>query len=319
VLTSRSIFQRMKNYTIYAVSITIRIVLGFMLLALIWKFDFSPFMVLIIAILNDGTIMTISKDRVKPSPVPDSWKLKEIFSIGVVLGTYLALMTVLFFWLMHKTSFFPDRFGVKDISYSNSRMTAAVYLQVSIISQALIFVTRSRSWSFLERPGFLLLSAFFAAQLVATFIAVYAVWAFANIRGIGWGWAGVIWLFSIVTYVPLDIIKFVVRYIQSGTAWDLLLERKTAFTRKKDFGKEAREAQWAHAQRTLHGLHPTDGNDSPLPGDNNNRELGEMADQAKRRAEIARLRELNTLKGHVESVVRLKNLDVNMIQQSYTV
>jgi hypothetical protein len=46
--------QRMKNYTIYAVSITIRIVLGFLLLALIWKFDFPPFMVLIIAILNDG-------------------------------------------------------------------------------------------------------------------------------------------------------------------------------------------------------------------------------------------------------------------------
>uniref|UniRef100_A0A453H3Q1 Plasma membrane ATPase n=1 Tax=Aegilops tauschii subsp. strangulata TaxID=200361 RepID=A0A453H3Q1_AEGTS len=54
VLTSRAIFQRMKNYTIYAVSITIRIVLGFMLLALIWEFDFPPFMVLIIAILNDG-------------------------------------------------------------------------------------------------------------------------------------------------------------------------------------------------------------------------------------------------------------------------
>lgn len=63
---------------------------------------------------------------------------------------------------------------------------------------------------------------------------------------------------------------------------------QTAFTRKKDFGKEAREAQWAHAQRTLHGLHPTDANDSPLPGNTSNRELGEMADQAKRRAEIAR-------------------------------
>lgn len=321
VLTSRAIFQRMKNYTIYAVSITIRIVLGFLLLALIWQFDFSPFMVLIIAILNDGTIMTISKDRVKPSPVPDSWKLKEIFSIGVVLGTYLALCTVLFFWLMHKTSFFPDRFGVRDIGYSNSQMTAAVYLQVSIISQALIFVTRSRSWSFVERPGLLLLFAFVAAQLVATIIAVYAVWGFANIRGIGWGWAGVIWLYSIVTYFPLDVIKFIVRYIQSGKAWDNLLESKTAFTRKKDFGKEAREAQWAHAQRTLHGLHPTDANQSPLPGssNNNNRELGDMAEQAKRRAEIARLRELNTLKGHVESVVRMKNLDVNMIQQSYTV
>ncbi|ONM12761.1 H(+)-ATPase 5 [Zea mays] len=86
VLTSRCIFQRMKNYTIYAVSITIRIVLGFMLIALIWQYDFSPFMVLIIAILNDGTIMTISKDRVKPSPLPDSWKLKEIFVTGIVLA-----------------------------------------------------------------------------------------------------------------------------------------------------------------------------------------------------------------------------------------
>lgn len=106
VLTSRAIFQRMKNYTIYAVSITIRIVLGFMLLALIWKFDFSPFMVLIIAVLNDGTIMTISKDRVKPSPVPDSWKLQEIFATGVALGTYLALISVLFYYVAAETDIF---------------------------------------------------------------------------------------------------------------------------------------------------------------------------------------------------------------------
>ncbi|RLN03019.1 plasma membrane ATPase-like [Panicum miliaceum] len=64
---------------IYAISITIHIVLAFKLIALIWKFDFSPFMILVIAILDDGTIMTISKDKVKPSPHLDSWKLNEIF------------------------------------------------------------------------------------------------------------------------------------------------------------------------------------------------------------------------------------------------
>ncbi|KAI8012326.1 hypothetical protein LOK49_LG06G03391 [Camellia lanceoleosa] len=58
VLTSRAIFQRMKNYTIYAVSITIRIVLGFLLLSAFWRFNFPPFMVLVIAILNDGKIIT---------------------------------------------------------------------------------------------------------------------------------------------------------------------------------------------------------------------------------------------------------------------
>lgn len=57
-------------------------------------------------LIMSGTIMTISKDRVKPSPLPDSWKLKEIFATGVVLGSYLALMTVIFFWAMKDTDFF---------------------------------------------------------------------------------------------------------------------------------------------------------------------------------------------------------------------
>nr|VDC93108.1 unnamed protein product [Brassica rapa] len=321
VLTSRAIFQRMKNYTIYAVSITIRIVLGFMLLALIWKFDFPPFMVLIIAILNDGTIMTISKDRVKPSPLPDSWKLSEIFATGVVFGSYMAMMTVIFFWVAYKTDFFPRTFGVSTLEKTAHddfrKLASAIYLQVSIISQALIFVTRSRSWSYVERPGMLLVIAFILAQLVATLIAVYANWSFAAIEGIGWGWAGVIWLYNIVFYIPLDIIKFLIRYALSGRAWDLVIEQRIAFTRKKDFGKEQRELQWAHAQRTLHGLQAPDA--KMFPERTHFNELSQMAEEAKRRAEIARLRELHTLKGHVESVVRLKGLDIETIQQSYTV
>uniref|UniRef100_A0A453JFI0 Plasma membrane ATPase n=1 Tax=Aegilops tauschii subsp. strangulata TaxID=200361 RepID=A0A453JFI0_AEGTS len=285
VLTSRAIFQRMKNYTIYAVSITIRIVLGFMLLALIWKFDFPPFMVLIIAILNDGTIMTISKDRVKPSPLPDSWKLAEIFTTGVILGGYLAIMTVIFFWAAYKTNFFPRLFHVESLEKTAQddfqKLAAAIYLQVSTISQALIFVTRSRSWSFAERPGFLLVFAFLVAQLIATLIAVYADWRFTQIKGIGWGWAGVVWLYNIITYLPLDIIKFLIRYTLSGKAWDLVIDQRIAFTRKKDFGKEERELKWAHAQRTLHGLQPPDAKMFSEKGGYN--ELNHMAEEAKRR------------------------------------
>lgn len=320
VLTSRAIFQRMKNYTIYAVSITIRIVLGFMLLALIWKFDFPPFMVLIIAILNDGTIMTISKDRVKASPLPDSWKLKEIFATGIILGSYLAMMTVIFFWAAYETDFFPRVFGVASLQKGARddfrKLASAIYLQVSTISQALIFVTRSRSWSYIERPGALLFFAFLIAQLIATLIAVYANWSFAAIEGIGWGWAGVIWLYNIVFYIPLDLIKFFIRYAISGRAWDLVFDQRVAFTRKKNFGKEDRELKWAQAQRTLHGLDPPE---VQYVERNNHNELNQMAEDAKRRAEMTRLREMLTLKGHVESVVKLKNIDIDTIQQSYTV
>ena len=47
------------------------------------------------------------------------------------------------------------------------KLASAVYLQVSTISQALIFVTRSRGWSYVERPGLLLVAAFLVAQLVS--------------------------------------------------------------------------------------------------------------------------------------------------------
>jgi H+-transporting ATPase len=62
---------------------------------------------------------------------------------------------------------------------------------------------------------------------------------------------------------------------------------QTAFTRQKNFGKEAGEAQWATTQQTLHGLRPPKFRElSALASSKET--LGCMADQAKRCAEIAR-------------------------------
>ena len=49
-------------------------------MAIAFQFDFPPFMVLIIAFLNDGTVLTISLDRVRPNMTPDNWDLLEIFT-----------------------------------------------------------------------------------------------------------------------------------------------------------------------------------------------------------------------------------------------
>ncbi|KAL0358338.1 UNVERIFIED_CONTAM: ATPase 9, plasma membrane-type [Sesamum angustifolium] len=198
----------------------------------------------------------------------------------------MAIMTVIFFFLASDTDFFSDTFKVRSIRNNPDELTAALYLQVSIISQALIFVTRSRSWSFIERPGLLLVGAFLIAQLLATVIAVYAHWEFARMKGIGWGWAAIIWIYSIITYIPLDIIKFGIRFALSGKAWDSMIQKRIAFTTKKDYGKGEREAQWAIAQRTLHGLSTNE--TSELFNDKSYRELSEIAEQAKRRAEVAR-------------------------------
>ncbi|KAJ1942527.1 hypothetical protein EC988_006463, partial [Linderina pennispora] len=205
---SRIIFQRMRNYAIYTCSVTIRVVTTFSILVFAFKFDFPPFLVLILAIINDGTMMTISTDNVKPSKHPNAWNLKEIFSYAIVYGSYLTLSTLIFFTVIDKTNFF-QRHGCKAFSNRNDfSLHSVIYLQVSILSQALIFVTRSQGFFFAERPSTFLCCAFVIAQLVATMITVYANWGFTEIRGAGWHWAGAVWIWDIVWFLPLDFIKF---------------------------------------------------------------------------------------------------------------
>ncbi|KAL4072442.1 hypothetical protein V8B97DRAFT_2006860 [Scleroderma yunnanense] len=214
---SRIIFQRMRNYSIYACAVTIRIVVCFAILAFAFKYDFPPFMVLIIALLNDGTIMTLSVDRVLPSMTPDAWDLAEIFSYAIAYGLYLTVSTVALVTIILKTTFFYDKFGVtfngspQPSTNNDHQLHMIVYLQVAIISQALIFVTRSHGFFFMERPSYALMGAFCIAQLISSIIAAYANWGFTDIQSISGGWIGIIWVWNIVWFVPLDWIKFAMK------------------------------------------------------------------------------------------------------------
>ncbi|PLW15227.1 hypothetical protein PCANC_11524 [Puccinia coronata f. sp. avenae] len=210
---SRIIFQRMRNYSIYACAVTIRIVVGFAVLVFAYKFDFPPFMVLIIALLNDGTIMTLSVDRVLPSMTPDHWDLAEIFIFATFYGLYLALSTIILVVVIRETTFFPDRFGVDQIVDINDyKLHMIIYLQVAQISQALIFITRSHGFFFMERPSFALLGAFCLAQLISSIIAAYGDWGFTQVEGISGGWIGIVWIWNIIWFLPMDFIKFSVKY-----------------------------------------------------------------------------------------------------------
>ncbi|KAF9947439.1 plasma membrane H+-ATPase [Mortierella alpina] len=220
ILGSRQIFQRMRNYSAYTCSITIRVVLCFSVMCFAWKFDFPPFMVLILAILNDGTILTISKDRVVPSQYPNHWDLKEIFTSAIAYGIYLTASTLVFFAVAVHTDFFLNMGldGFDPNEPNHWKLHSIIYLQVSTLSQALIFVTRSQGFSYIERPSAILAFAFVFAQIIATLIAVYANWGFTQIEGCGWGWAAAVWVWNIIWYFPMDLIKFALQMFFKPTA-----------------------------------------------------------------------------------------------------
>jgi H+-transporting ATPase len=106
-----------------------------------------------------------------------------------------------------ETTFFQRKFHVhletSPVQANDRQLHMVIYLQVAIISQALIFVTRSHGFFFMERPSTALLCAFCIAQLVSSIIAAYADWGFTRIHSISGGWIGIVWVWvrSVLLYL----------------------------------------------------------------------------------------------------------------------
>ena len=84
---SRKIFQRMNSYAIYRIAETLR-VLFFMTLAIL-IFNFYPVtavMIVMLALLNDGAILSIAYDNVHYKDQPEAWNMRMVLGISTVLG-----------------------------------------------------------------------------------------------------------------------------------------------------------------------------------------------------------------------------------------
>jgi H+-transporting ATPase len=218
IIGARKIFQRMKNYCMYSIHNCVRITLTFGILTVAFDWYFPTIAIVLLAIFNDGCMLSVSKDCVLPSEVPDNWNLHEIFGIALVLGLYNAASTISLFLVVQFTDVFTSS-AVHLPKLDKGSLNGLLYLQVSISSMATIFVTRSRGFSWRDKPGNYLLIAFCASQTASSFLGSYGLTAqyplngAAMFGGCGWGWVLVAWVWSLVWYFPLDILKFIFRAV----------------------------------------------------------------------------------------------------------
>jgi len=236
IIGSRKIFQRMKNYCMYSIHNCIRITLCFGILTVAFDWYFPTIAIVLLAIFNDGCMLSISKDSVMPSEKPDSWRLDEIFGIAIVLGIYNATSTLALFLVVQFTDVFNSS-AVHLQKPDKGAMNGLLYGQVSISSMATIFVTRARGFAWRDKPGNLLLVAFCASQAASSFLAAYGLTGQFPLNGVamfggcGWGWVLVAWLWSFVWFFPLDLLKFCFRAVVDGEfqSWASIWNTETTF------------------------------------------------------------------------------------------
>jgi H+-transporting ATPase len=210
---SRRIFQRMNSYSIYRIAETLR-VLFFMTLAIL-VFNFYPVtavMIVMIAVLNDGAILSIAYDNVHYKDKPEAWNMRLVLGISTVLGVIGVVAAFGLFYLAERV-FHIDHAHVQTL----------MYLKLSVAGHLTIFLTRTRGPFWSIRPARILWIAVLGTQIVATLIAVYGLF----MTPLGWRWAGFVWVYALAWFLVNDRVKLLAYKIFDPIKAEAKTEAKT--------------------------------------------------------------------------------------------
>jgi len=215
---SRKTFQRMNSYAIYRIAETLRVLL-FMTLAIL-VFNFYPLtavMIVILALLNDGAILSIAYDNVHYKDKPEAWNMRLVLGISTVLGVIGVVSAFGLFYLGERV-FHLDRAHIQTL----------MYLKLSVAGHLTIFLTRTRGPFWSIRPARILWAAVLGTQTVATLIAVYGLF----MTPLGWGWAAFVWGYALAWFLVNDRVKLLAYRIFDPSAAPLLLQKRLDRTPK---------------------------------------------------------------------------------------
>jgi len=245
---SRKIFQRMNSYAIYRIAETLRVLLFMTLAILIFNFyPLTAVMIVILALLNDGAILSIAYDNVHYKDKPEAWNMHMVLGVATVLGVIGVVSAFGLFYLGERV-FFLDRAHIQTL----------MYLKLSVAGHLTIFLTRARGPFWSHRPARILWVAVLGTQIVATLIAVYGLF----MTPLGWGWALFVWGYALAWFLVNDRVKLLAYRVFDPTAAPLLAKNpvdvtpqiaKRAYELYEHRGrKDGRAVQdWGQAEREI--------------------------------------------------------------------
>jgi H+-transporting ATPase len=259
IFRSRKIFQRMRNYCIYRISCTLQLLFFFFFAIMsidptagnFWNgsgvrdrgsatcgpdtngqimpnedcagdysFTLPVISLVIITILNDGTMITIAHDKVIPEKRPQKWAMFEVTVVSCVLGAVACLSSMIMLVLvlhsnkMHRGDWVGQTMGSEGRDYVRwQEARTMMYLKISISDFLTLFSARTRVWFWERRPGYALGVACLVATTCSTLLSLFwddAITADdAYMKGLRNSRYAVVatWIYCVLWFVVQDVAK----------------------------------------------------------------------------------------------------------------
>jgi H+-transporting ATPase len=235
IVIAREIFSRISNFIIYRIAATLQLLFFFFIAVLVFHpsdyrqspdeelengidwpefFHMPVLMLMLITLLNDGTLITIAYDRAEASPTPNKWNLKVLFTISSVLGSVSCFSSLILLYFLLDSwdeNGLMRSLGMKGVQYG--QIITAIYLKVSVSDFLTLFSARTGPKFFWKvAPAPILLAGGSFALTLSSILAIF--WPISELDGIqveglqsNMGLFAFVWLFSLVFWGFQDVLK----------------------------------------------------------------------------------------------------------------
>jgi H+-transporting ATPase len=165
VKEGRVTFQRILTYTLN--SVTKKVVQVLLLafgLVITGHAILTPMLMVIIMITGDFLGMSLTTDNVRPSPLPNTWRIGRLTIAGIFMG----IAELLFCIAVLAVGIFSMKFGI-------GALRTLAFILIVFGNQATMYANRERRRLWSSRPSFWLVVSSAADILIASTLAIWGI------------------------------------------------------------------------------------------------------------------------------------------------
>ncbi len=203
---ARRIFERIINYIIYRVAMTLDIMFVVVLATLFFGFSpLTPVMIILLALLDDVPIMTIAYDNTQLRKEPVRWHMRRLLMGSTLMGMLSVVQTFIILLVGMKWLHNPQ--WQAWLPLTQDQVQTAVFLQLVAGGHLLLFVVRTRK-PFFSRPW--PAKPLFLAVVGTQVLAVLMCGLGWFVTAIPWTVIGLLWVYMLVWMFVLDLVKLAI-------------------------------------------------------------------------------------------------------------
>lgn len=233
---ARQIFARMKSFLTYRIAATLQLLTFFFIAVFAFNpreyaakyqpddadswpgfFSLPVIFLMIITLINDGTLISIGYDRAVASKHPERWILPVIFIVAASLGVIACLSSLLLLYVCltsHDPNGFFHQLGIGGLKYG--QVVNVIFLKVAVSDILTLFSSRTAHQFFFRRKPHPVLfgCSVCALCLTTTLSLVWPCGALDSVPVCGLGYhenrqkiALWVWFYCFIVFLIQDVVK----------------------------------------------------------------------------------------------------------------